>query len=162
MVDGWPGPVGVKGPDAICKQEPPHCAPHCHPSGIFVLFRQRGVAALQRRSPPRTRSHEAVCLSSQSPQLKWESYHMGGGREGGGGVFLNSISVYCTCFTGFWTWEVTSKYSKAAKYLIWALIWVNFIGLACVFLPHFGCMSACNELYKWSYCHCVFLQMFIP
>ena len=30
MVDDWPGLVGVKGMDAICKQEPLHCVLHCH------------------------------------------------------------------------------------------------------------------------------------
>lgn len=70
MVLDWPGPVGVKGMDAICKHEPPHCALHCHLGPIFVLFRQRSMTKPQRGKPPRTCLHEAVCLHKADSNSK--------------------------------------------------------------------------------------------
>lgn len=84
MVDGWSGPVGVKGMDAICKHEPLYCALHCHLSGIFVLFRQRSVTQLQRANPPRTCLHEAVCLTQSYYRMDvffFNSINLSYGRE---------------------------------------------------------------------------------
>lgn len=104
MVDGWSGPVGVKGMDAICKHAPLYCALHCHLGWIFVLFRQSSVTKRQRGRPPQTCLHEAVCLhKADSNSLKQKVVP--------GWMRVWAVTVYtCAEMSGFE--DVTSSFHK--------------------------------------------------